>query len=235
MDDSPCPAGHNTPVPLERSSPGSFKRLLGGCDRMALVQVLNHPAPVVTVVDMSDAVLFALKRGPNDASRLRPGNGGGVDVAKGVERKVVRLDQGKASNRTLRWDPVVAMRHSLIGSIEVEEEGVVPGLATSRLARESPGEGVFWSEDIVDIRRLANTFAPEEVANWLACLRHGEFMQVLWNDKDFIRGPGRVGAILWRAFTGNCRGDKSEKNCAIPEVHGCGRSQCVVIRLTDRA
>src|SRR6266566_9220398 len=24
-----CPAGHNTPLPLERSPPGSFKRLLG--------------------------------------------------------------------------------------------------------------------------------------------------------------------------------------------------------------
>src|SRR5438094_8230784 len=28
---SPCPArGHNTPLPLERSAPASFKRLLGG-------------------------------------------------------------------------------------------------------------------------------------------------------------------------------------------------------------
>src|SRR5881396_2653318 len=30
VDDSPCPPGHNTPVPLERSPPVSFKRLLGG-------------------------------------------------------------------------------------------------------------------------------------------------------------------------------------------------------------
>ncbi len=28
-DDSPCPGGHNTPVPLKRSPPGSFKRFLG--------------------------------------------------------------------------------------------------------------------------------------------------------------------------------------------------------------
>src|SRR5437660_9446514 len=28
-DDSPCPPGHNTPLPLERSPPASFKRLLG--------------------------------------------------------------------------------------------------------------------------------------------------------------------------------------------------------------
>ncbi len=29
LDDSPCPPGHNTPLPLERSPPVSFKRLLG--------------------------------------------------------------------------------------------------------------------------------------------------------------------------------------------------------------
>src|SRR5437773_373625 len=28
-DDSPCPPGHNTPLPLKRSPPVSFKRLLG--------------------------------------------------------------------------------------------------------------------------------------------------------------------------------------------------------------
>src|SRR5437667_12137664 len=30
LDDSPCPPGHNTPFPLKRSPPVSFKRLLGG-------------------------------------------------------------------------------------------------------------------------------------------------------------------------------------------------------------
>jgi len=30
VDDGPCPPGHNTPLPLERSPPASFKRLLGG-------------------------------------------------------------------------------------------------------------------------------------------------------------------------------------------------------------
>src|SRR2546426_3829838 len=30
VDDSPCPLGHNTPLPLKRSAPASFKRLLGG-------------------------------------------------------------------------------------------------------------------------------------------------------------------------------------------------------------
>src|SRR5437667_4936377 len=29
LDDSPCPPGHNTPLPLRRSAPASFKRLLG--------------------------------------------------------------------------------------------------------------------------------------------------------------------------------------------------------------
>src|SRR5216110_2762114 len=29
VDDSPCPPGHNTPLPLKRSPPASFKRLLG--------------------------------------------------------------------------------------------------------------------------------------------------------------------------------------------------------------
>ncbi len=30
LNDSSCPPGHNTPVPLRRSAPASFKRLLGG-------------------------------------------------------------------------------------------------------------------------------------------------------------------------------------------------------------
>src|SRR2546430_6732114 len=30
LNDSPCPPGHNTPLPLERSATASFKRLLGG-------------------------------------------------------------------------------------------------------------------------------------------------------------------------------------------------------------
>src|SRR5438445_5851388 len=29
VNDSSCPPGHNTPIPLERSPPVSFKRLLG--------------------------------------------------------------------------------------------------------------------------------------------------------------------------------------------------------------
>ena len=29
VDDGPCPPGHNIPLPLERSPPASFKRLLG--------------------------------------------------------------------------------------------------------------------------------------------------------------------------------------------------------------
>src|SRR5256885_10174035 len=31
LDVSPCPTGHSTPFPLERSPPASFKRLLGCC------------------------------------------------------------------------------------------------------------------------------------------------------------------------------------------------------------
>jgi len=30
VDDSPCPPGHNTPLPLKRSPPVSFKRMLDG-------------------------------------------------------------------------------------------------------------------------------------------------------------------------------------------------------------
>jgi len=52
---SSCPPGHNTPVPLERSPPASFKRLLGGtfperrsvCDWQAQLQLLTMaPSPV---------------------------------------------------------------------------------------------------------------------------------------------------------------------------------------------
>jgi len=32
LNDSPCALAHNTPLPLERSPPGSFKRLLGCAD-----------------------------------------------------------------------------------------------------------------------------------------------------------------------------------------------------------
>src|SRR5437867_7307886 len=35
LDDSPCPPGHNTPFPLKRSPPGSFKRLLDGAPSAA--------------------------------------------------------------------------------------------------------------------------------------------------------------------------------------------------------
>ena len=169
------------------------------------MHLVNHPAPVVTVVDVSYAVVFALKRRPNDASGFRPGNGSAVDVAKGVEPNVVRLDQGKASNGTLRWNPVGAMRHPFSGAIEVEEEGVLVGLAARRVAPESPGEGMFRSKDVVDIGGLAHTFALEEVADRHAGLRDGEFMQVPWNDEDFIRGRGRVETIVGRALTGNRR------------------------------
>ena len=39
VDDSPCPPGHNTPLPLERSPPVSFKRLLGRCGTIGVTYV----------------------------------------------------------------------------------------------------------------------------------------------------------------------------------------------------
>src|SRR5216110_3198080 len=41
VDDSPCPPGHNTPLPLERSPPVSFKRLLGATLRIA--EIVTSP------------------------------------------------------------------------------------------------------------------------------------------------------------------------------------------------
>src|SRR2546422_1095862 len=38
VDDSPCPLGHNTPLPLERAPPASFTRLLGSGE----VRILNQ-------------------------------------------------------------------------------------------------------------------------------------------------------------------------------------------------
>ncbi len=46
VDDSPCPLGHNTPFPLERSPPASFKRLLGGrptCSAPAIPTAYARP------------------------------------------------------------------------------------------------------------------------------------------------------------------------------------------------
>ena len=36
LNDTWCAPAHNTPLPLERSAPGSFKRLLGGNNILAL-------------------------------------------------------------------------------------------------------------------------------------------------------------------------------------------------------
>src|SRR2546427_11809708 len=40
LNDSSCPLGHNAPLPLERSPPGSFKRLLGGLP--SLTPLIRH-------------------------------------------------------------------------------------------------------------------------------------------------------------------------------------------------
>src|SRR6266704_4609960 len=46
LDDSPCPPGHNTPLPLERSAPASFKRLLGSVLPASAALHLNaNPSP----------------------------------------------------------------------------------------------------------------------------------------------------------------------------------------------
>src|SRR6266568_8041972 len=56
LNDSPCPPGHNTPLPLERSPPASFKRLLGsaltssGADR-ARRELQPH---FLTAADMAE-------------------------------------------------------------------------------------------------------------------------------------------------------------------------------------
>ena len=40
---SSCPPGHNTPIPLERSPPGSFKRLLGGAASESVTRAIEGP------------------------------------------------------------------------------------------------------------------------------------------------------------------------------------------------
>ena len=36
---SSCPSGHNTPIPLKRSPPASFKRLLGGSRQLLAAEL----------------------------------------------------------------------------------------------------------------------------------------------------------------------------------------------------
>ena len=43
LNDSSCPPGHNTPLPLERSPPGSFKRLLGDTRSRTPPPTTCHP------------------------------------------------------------------------------------------------------------------------------------------------------------------------------------------------
>src|SRR5207253_7599844 len=45
-DDSPCPSGHNTPFPLKRSPPASFKRLLGGSLTLQILPKAPHQPDV---------------------------------------------------------------------------------------------------------------------------------------------------------------------------------------------
>src|SRR5437764_12411831 len=45
-DDSPCPPGHNTPLPLKRSPPASFKRLLGGSLTLQILPTAPHQPDV---------------------------------------------------------------------------------------------------------------------------------------------------------------------------------------------
>src|SRR2546422_8519654 len=47
-DDSPCPPGHNTPIPLRRSPPVSFKRLLGGGRAARALTALPAPRRLLT-------------------------------------------------------------------------------------------------------------------------------------------------------------------------------------------
>jgi len=42
LNDSSCASAHNTPLPLERSPPGSFKRLLG---RTLFDPIVTQPRP----------------------------------------------------------------------------------------------------------------------------------------------------------------------------------------------
>src|SRR2546430_11572511 len=45
-DNSPCPPGHNTPLPLKRSPPASFKRLLGGSLTLQILPKAPHQPDV---------------------------------------------------------------------------------------------------------------------------------------------------------------------------------------------
>jgi len=60
-DDSPCLAGHNTPFPLERSPPASFKRLLGGNVSLATLSPPLSPSfnergyPKESIVPLNEA------------------------------------------------------------------------------------------------------------------------------------------------------------------------------------
>src|SRR6266480_1557027 len=50
VDDSPCPPGHNAPLPLKRSPPGSFKRLLGRTPSSTTALDVFHGGPAASPV-----------------------------------------------------------------------------------------------------------------------------------------------------------------------------------------
>src|SRR5207244_11970871 len=68
---SSCPPGHNTPLPLRRSAPGSFNRLLGRQRRAGIAA----SSPMLLRSDVSQSYVDArqldgLKVGPDDVAGL---------------------------------------------------------------------------------------------------------------------------------------------------------------------
>src|SRR5438105_12507951 len=61
-DDSPCPPGHNTPFPLERSPPASFKRLLGGASCITLSDMKSSALTIRLDPDLNRQLARLAKR-----------------------------------------------------------------------------------------------------------------------------------------------------------------------------
>src|SRR5437773_12290292 len=112
LNDSSCAPAHNTPLPLERSPPASFKRLLGRSaseNRLVKVASLRLNPYLVTVELVRKNGPMRNANGPRNSERF-PGEGEMADAKRirgatvnleGAERELSRVRGGRKRTEPL--------------------------------------------------------------------------------------------------------------------------------------
>src|SRR5213592_1103728 len=113
---SSCPSGHNTPLPLERSTPASFKRLLGGNN----ILTLNKAAGILASRDMLQGDIAAKRAKEWDAGANEHRNTGDNEALNEASLQellngdaAIHIDMLDAAGPKLRHDLGRSAGHSL--------------------------------------------------------------------------------------------------------------------------